>query len=100
MSRRADVRALAGAIQARDRPAPAADVPAPRAAEVRTKPVRHTVDVAPDTSDAFAAWRLETALALGRARVTTQDVLETVIAALLDDDTVARRVRARLEDAG
>lgn len=41
---------------------------------------------------------METALALGRTTLSGQDVLVTTINVLLDDETVARRVRARLEE--
>lgn len=64
----------------------------------RTRPVRQTVDLAPDRHAELAAWRLDTALQLGRTRLTTQDVLSAAVEALLEDETVARRVRARLED--
>ncbi len=95
----ADLRARAGAIQARDRPAPVDEIaPPPRPVEARTRPVRQTVDLPPEQHASLAAWRLDTALQLGRTRLTTQDVLAAVIDVLLDDDTVARRVRARLED--
>lgn len=93
------------AIQERDRaaaaPAPEPDHPPVRiAGGGRTRPVRQTVDLSPDQYAALASWRIDTALAVGRTRITTQEVLATTVAALLDDETVARRVRARLAEAG
>ena len=69
--------------------------PPPRPA--RTKPVRQTVDLTPDQHAALGVWRLETALALGLGRLSTQDILSAAVAVLVEDETVGRRVRARLE---
>lgn len=88
----------AAALRKRDQPAPE-EAPAPEQPTPprRTRPVRQTVDLTPEQHAALAAWRLDTALALGRTRLTTQDVLAAAVAVLLDDEQVARRVRARLE---
>lgn len=80
----------------RDRKAKPDETPRePRPA--RTKPVRQTVDLTPQQHAALGVWRLETALALGLGRLSTQDILAAAVAVLLDDEMVARRVRARLE---
>ncbi len=90
----------AAALRKRDAPPPPAEeekpTTPPRAP--RTRPVRQTVDLAPHRHHELAAWRMETALALGKSRLTTQDVLSAAVDVLLDDPTVARRVRARLEE--
>lgn len=97
MSTAEDLRRRAASIQARDRPAttPAAAAAAPAALPAA---VRQTVDITGEQHQALNAWKLETALALGRSRpLTTQDALAAMVAVLLDDESVARRVRARLE---
>lgn len=63
------------------------------------KPVRQTVDLPHARHLAFAAWRMETAVQLGRSRLTTQDALAAVVEVLLTDEMVSRRVRAFLEAA-
>lgn len=99
MSRSDELRQRALAIRARDQqaaePEPVATPPRPRPGKPRT--VRQTVDLTPDQHNALAAWRLDAAMALDRGRLSTQEVLATLVAVLLDDETVARRVRARLD---
>lgn len=95
MSAGEDLRARTRAIQSRDRAAAEPD-PAPPPAVARTRPVRRTVDLSPDRYAALSSWQLDAALALGRTRITAQEVLATAIEVLLDDETVARRVRDRL----
>jgi hypothetical protein len=74
---------------AEDRPAR----PAPTAAAVHTKPVRSTVDLPPVQHAALKSWCGETAVEIGRSRVTTQDVLRALVARLLTDETLARKIR-------
>jgi hypothetical protein len=62
------------------------------------KKVRNTVDLAADEQHALKSWQNETAFALGQ-RVTTQDVLRAAVQVLLEDETVARGVRAKLDEA-
>jgi hypothetical protein len=64
------------------------------------KDVRQTVDLPHARHLAFAAWRMETAVALGRSRLTTQDALTAMVETVLADEVVARRVRAFIEGAG
>jgi hypothetical protein len=85
------------AAQLRKRDQPAVEPEPAPAPPVRPAKVRQTVDLTGDQHAALAAWRLDTALQLGRTRLTTQDVLAAAVAVLLDDDTVARRIRAHLE---
>lgn len=82
---------------AEDDSAPA-EIPAPAVTGGKVRKVRQTVDLVPEQHKALAAWRLDTALALGRTRLTTQDVLAAAVDVLLADDAVARRVRYRLEE--
>lgn len=69
--------------------------PAPTA---RVKPVRHTVDLAPARHRALDVWRAETAAELGVVRVTSQRVLAVLVARLLTDETLARKIRADLAE--
>lgn len=97
MSRQDELRARALAIRKRDQQA-AEPEPEPTPPPPRAKPrmVRQTVDLTPELHSELAAWRLDTALTLDRGRLTTQEVLYTLVELMLDDETVARRVRAKL----
>ena len=64
----------------------------------RVKPVRRTVDLPAAHHAALDTWCSETARQLGRARVTGQDVLRTLVAELLRDETTARKVRKALSE--
>lgn len=97
MSAAEQLRARTRAIQGRDRPAEPEPEPAAPRPPARTRPVRQTVDLPAAQHAALAAWRHDTALQLARTRLTTQDVLAAAVAALLEDDLVARRVRLRIE---
>lgn len=90
----------AARIAKRDTPAAEETGPAPeiRAQADPRKKVRQTVDLTHQRHMELAAWRMETALALGRTRITTQEVLAAAVEAILRDPTVARHVRAQLED--
>lgn len=96
--------ARAAAVRASRQAEPPSDdpqVPASRlGGYVRTDPVRWTVDLPPARDAAAKAWRDETSvqlgLAPGRRGVTNQALLSALIAELLTDETMARRVRARL----
>lgn len=71
---------------------PARDTPV----AVRGKPIRSTVDLPPTRHHELKSWCDETAIHLGRARVTTQDVMRTLVARLLEDETLSRKIRADL----
>jgi hypothetical protein len=73
--------------------------PVPAATRAPAKDVRQTVDLPHPRHLAFAAWRMETAVQLGRSRLTTQDALSAMVEVVLTDEVVARRVRAFLEAA-
>lgn len=97
----AERRTQARAIQNRDRAQaveqePALPAPQPPASPDAKR--RQTVDLTESDHIKFARWRMETAVALGRTRLTTQDTLAALVQVLLDDETVARRVRARIAD--
>lgn len=71
--------------------------PAPSmVASPKAKPIRSTVDLAPTRHASLKSWCGETAVELGVSRVTTQDVMRTLVARLLTDETLARKIRADL----
>lgn len=104
MSRAEEIRAQARRVQASSRPAPvdspeaAASAPA-RPSGVRTKPVRRTVDLSPHHHAMLTQWCSETAIQLGTARVTGQDVMAALVGRLLTDETLARKIRADLRNS-
>lgn len=65
----------------------------PTAAPVLAKPIRSTVDLPPARHRSLKAWSAETATEIGRARVTTQEVINALVHLLLTDETLARKVR-------
>lgn len=69
-----------------------AEHPAPTHA-VRAKPIRNTVDLSPYHHASLKAWCGETAVSIGSSRITTQDVLRAMVARLLTDETLARKIR-------
>lgn len=73
----------------------AADQPAVRAVSGRTKPVRRSVDLSPSYHAGLTDWCAETADEIG-ARVTGQAVIRALVARLLMDEHLARRIRADL----
>lgn len=87
----------AASLRKRDTPAEPEPEPAKPEPTTSQKPVRQTVDITARRHAQFAAWRMETALQLGRTRLSTQDALKALIDAVLVDETVARRVRVHLE---
>jgi hypothetical protein len=68
----------------------------PAAAAVVTKDVRSTVDVPANHHAAFKAWCAEIAPQIGRARVTTQDVLRYVVTRIVTDGQYADQLREEL----
>lgn len=77
----------------------AAEQPAkrkPAGQNVRTKLVRRTVDLPPVRHAELDQWCSETARQLGQARVTGQAVISTLVARLLTDETLARKIRQDL----
>lgn len=67
--------------------------PVPSAAAPHVKPIRSTVDLLPVKHASFKAWCGETAVTIGHARVTTQDVIRALVDRLLTDETLARKIR-------
>jgi hypothetical protein len=65
----------------------------PVAANPHVKPIRNTVDLPPVKHAELKSWCGETAVMVGRSRVTTQDVLRALVGRLLTDETLARKVR-------
>lgn len=74
----------------------------PRPRQVRTDPIRSTVDLPPAHHDKLATladeWSTELGLPIGKRGVTRKDVLEELVALVLTDETVARRLLARLRE--
>ncbi|MGH3972242.1 MAG: hypothetical protein ACRDS9_02795 [Pseudonocardiaceae bacterium] len=66
------------------------------ASSVRTKPVRRSVDLSPAYHVKLTQWCAETADLIGATRVTGQDVIRALVARLLMDETLARKIRADL----
>lgn len=100
-----DARSRAQSLRARSAKAAEAEsardetpAPATRPTDTAGKKVRQTVDLTIDRHKGLGAWRLDTALALGRTRLTTQDVLAAAVDVLLTDEQMQRRVRFRLEE--
>lgn len=62
----------------------------------RTKPVRRSVDLSPTYHAELTQWCAETANIIGTARVTGQDVIRALVARLLMDESLARRIREDL----
>lgn len=92
MSSAEDVRARAARIT---------DHREPRAGSARrklaAKPVRSTVDLPAGQHARLRAWCGETAVELGRARVTSQEVLRALVDLLLTDETLALAIRDELD---
>lgn len=95
-----EIAAKAARMSARRSAAPEeqATRPRPTAAPVRVKPVRRTVDLAPEQHKGLSRWCDEAAEDLGVTRVTGQDVLTHLVARLLVDEQLGREVREDLAD--
>jgi hypothetical protein len=65
---------------------------------VLAKPVRSTLDLPPAVHRDLQAWLGESAVRLGRARVTKQDVLEALVRRLLQDETLTKLILADLKE--
>lgn len=63
---------------------------------VRTKPVRRSVDLSPAYHAELTEWCAQTADEIGATRVTGQDVIRALVARLLMDENLSRRIRADL----
>lgn len=68
-------------------------------ANVRTAPVRCTVDLPPTEHAALKRWELEAAISTGSAEVTNQAVLRALVGRLLADEELAESVRQDLSNS-
>lgn len=64
-----------------------------KAANPHVKRVRSTIDLSPMRHAALKTWCNETAVEIGKTRVTTQDVMQALVARLLTNETFSRQVR-------
>jgi hypothetical protein len=83
--------------------APAAEAtPTPRPSIIRVKPVRITADLSPQVYRGLIDYAAGLAEAQGRVRIAHVHVTRALVAELLENDemqaTIARRVRAQLDD--
>jgi hypothetical protein len=62
----------------------------------RTKPVRRSVDLSPTYHSKLTQWCADAAKMIGTSRVTGQDVIRALVARLLMDESLARRIREDL----
>ncbi|MDX6584330.1 MAG: hypothetical protein QOI10_3514 [Solirubrobacterales bacterium] len=62
------------------------------------KLVRRSVSLSPTHHARLTQWCHETAVQIGGTRVTRQDVFRALVARLLTDETVARKIRADIAD--
>lgn len=62
----------------------------------RTKPVRRSVDLSPTYHSQLTQWCADAAKMIGTSRVTGQDVIRALVARLLMDESLARRIREDL----
>ncbi|MEE2061834.1 hypothetical protein [Rhodococcus artemisiae] len=65
----------------------------------RLRPVRKNVDLSPDLNRRFGDWQRDTAIELGLARVTAQDVLTELLIELLGDPLLSERIKERLHES-
>lgn len=62
------------------------------------KPVRTTLDLPPAVHRDLQAWLNESAVRLGRARLTKQQALEALVRRLLVDETLAKLILADIKN--
>jgi len=99
VSRADEIRAQARALSAVVRPAEdARDGREHRHGVVAplTRPVRRSVDLTPAQHAELVDWCVETARVLGKARISGQEVFRALVARLLTDEALARKLRADL----
>lgn len=80
-------------------PAPEVKAPGRRDGAARTprlRDVRKNVDLSPDLNRRLGDWQRDTAIELGLARVTAQDLLTELVLELLDDQDLGDRIKDRL----
>lgn len=62
----------------------------------RLRPVRKNVDLSPELNRKFGDWQRDTAVELGLARVTAQEVLTELLVELLEDARLSERIKERI----
>lgn len=83
----------------RKAPAPEVKAPARKDGGARTprlRDVRKNVDLSPELNRKLGDWQRDTAIELGLARVTAQDLLTELVLELLDDQDLGDRIKDRL----
>ena len=83
----------AGRTRAAQPPNRYVDLPPQWSDTGRTKPVRRSVDLSPTYHTQLTQWCAEAAKLIGTPRVTGQDVIRALVARLLMDESLARRIR-------
>jgi hypothetical protein len=63
---------------------------------VLAKPVRSTLDLPPAVHRDFQSWLNESAILVGKARLTKQEVLEALVRRLMHDDRLAKLILSDL----
>lgn len=99
MNRAEELRAKLGAIQRQQEPAAEGQpVQRRKGSTERVKAVRRSVDLSPNQHRKLTEWCNDAADQLGVSRVTGADAIRTLVAQLLTDETLARKIRANLAD--
>lgn len=70
----------------------APSTPRPAVEQVPTKPVRITLDLAPNLYDSFGDWNRRAARQIGVGRITGAETLRVLLRRLLADDQLAASV--------
>ncbi|CAM4521249.1 hypothetical protein NONI108955_41870 [Nocardia ninae] len=95
-ARAARTKNTSGGRQSRNDGTPEPPAPRSHGSGVTVKPIRRTVDLPPELYRRLVDWQNKTAAALGKSRVTSQDVMVALVYELLSDSEVADSVTERI----